>query len=767
MKIRGSGVAVILFLMYVLAVWVRLDSVGRPEYPYFKGVSGTNFRYANLITEKGTLPQSDTKAAWPDGYSPLRVRPGGIEYSSGLSFRLAGLFTDYSPREFSKILTVLCFCLTVFVLYSLTYAIWNCQAAAFFAAFLIAFARPVVEVTNGKEFLHVTFALILVSIHILLYLRYRRDFSPFTAVLAGLTAIALLGVWEPAPLYMVIYVVMCFFTPHLAPTYRKRFISLQAGALILSGMLMPHLTAQRYLFSWPFFFVLLTAVYVFLRPTRHKRTLGIIAIAAGTVLLSVVFKAFRTSGLDAVSPVQYGLYRLRFLFGKPADSTVLPDAVRFLWSHVNSHPDAYSVFSFLFPVVFLVPGMAAALRELRRSARSFSCVALILALLGLLVFLIDRRMIVFAALGVFPIAAVSLFSIRKHLLTRGIPMAVAAYLVISQSFHPGSAANVTYALGARLGLEPEKPHGFVWASLGNADRELVRFIVSRTSVSDPFLSSSEMSSLVVAFAGRTSLLVPGVHSTQSMRRTMNLTSAYFRDEESLYDTCRQLGVKHILYSIDFLLDRSKHSPLYMSGMTVAGENSVAFRMHFKPETLVRFTLEYENDNYRLFKVTDAPQPMFLTDHPIVYQLDILERHGDDLDAFYDRVIDLLVTYLTASRAAARGEDDAAVGRFRYCLDQAPRFSKAWIGLGQSLLRLGKLQEANQVFMTVVNYAPDNPQALYFGALTHANLGRREEALGLLDILLSSGGDRDFRQMGRELKTILQSVPPRDRSSDSN
>jgi tetratricopeptide (TPR) repeat protein len=168
---------------------------------------------------------------------------------------------------------------------------------------------------------------------------------------------------------------------------------------------------------------------------------------------------------------------------------------------------------------------------------------------------------------------------------------------------------------------------------------------------------------------------------------------------------------------------------------------------------------YENDNYRLFRVTADVKPVFLTDHPPVYQEAILREHADDLGTFYSRIIDILSTYQTAVAAQARGDERGAIPRFLYCLDQAPAFTAARLGVGDSLLRLGKTADAFNAYNSVLQYAPDNTHALYYGAISLAYMARRAEARRLVDLLLTATAQHDIRAQALDLKAALDSGRP--------
>jgi thioredoxin-like negative regulator of GroEL len=177
-------------------------------------------------------------------------------------------------------------------------------------------------------------------------------------------------------------------------------------------------------------------------------------------------------------------------------------------------------------------------------------------------------------------------------------------------------------------------------------------------------------------------------------------------------------------------------------------------MHFAPESLRRFNLVYENEHYRLFKRIDSPEPIFLTDHPPVYQRDIMIRNGDTYGSFLDRVNRLTLVYTDASRAAAAGDYESALRDLTWCLQQAPRFTRARVLLGSTLLSMGRPEEAKAELMSVIQYAPDNPEALYYAAFSLAQLGETEHATSLLNILGTTTRNRDLLERARLLQSFI-------------
>ncbi len=147
--------------------------------------------------------------------------------------------------------------------------------------------------------------------------------------------------------------------------------------------------------------------------------------------------------------------------------------------------------------------------------------------------------------------------------------------------------------------------------------------------------------------------------------------------------------------------------------------------------------------------------MFLTDHPPVYQRDILERNGDDYESFRERIGRLMLVYSEAKRRAAVGRFDKAIARLTWCLQQAPGFTSARVALGAALLDTGELERARNALMSVIQYAPDNADALYLAADVWSKLGEREKALSLLEILYGTTRDADLLNRARLLEALIE------------
>jgi len=341
---------------------------------------------------------------------------------------------------------------------------------------------------------------------------------------------------------------------------------------------------------------------------------------------------------------------------------------------------------------------------------------------------------------------------RRRRVQSGL-LAVAVYSALSGVVMAGKSVDIPHQVARAAGVVSLDPATFVWISFENTDRELIRFISTRTSVGESVLAPEDLSAVLLAFSGRTSLQLPGTTSRETSQRHVELTRSLYRDEAALYELCRRELIDYVVYSVDVLLDQGEYSPQSLAGISALDPRSIAARMHFEPESLQHFTLIYENDHYRLFKVTASPQPIFLTDHPLFFQPGLFVRDGRDINHFRDHVIWLMVTYANALNARVRGNAEESATLLDTCTRQAPRFTRARLALADALMDLGRYEAARDQVARVIEYAPDNATALYAAAFVQVQMGNREAAMPFLQ-LLAQTGDRAMIEKGSTLQYYL-------------
>ncbi|NIM20678.1 MAG: hypothetical protein GTO51_10700 [Candidatus Latescibacteria bacterium] len=789
MKLPKYFIIASLVLLYAVSVIIRVASADKSKYPYFDGVSATNYRYMVSISQTGSAPVLDQKAAWPEGVRPALERPLGVEYFTGYVYRLVRYFSEADERQFVRQFTRLFSSLLVFTLYALSYTLWRSQAGALFAGFLVALSSPLIDDTNGTTFLHVQYAAVLVSLHLFLILRLKNRFTIPVAVTAALSFFVLLTMWEASVYYIAIFALLYAIWPEENLRNKRILLSLHGVFFVAGALLLPYLSAHRVAFAVPASLVYSAVLYAFFAgklPLKERRFWpGMLYVIVGALILSAIFRPLQFGASRSFPALQYVYYRLRYLAAKPIDPSTLPDAVRYVWSKEHAAPSEFNIFIALFPFLFLIPAMVSgalsfqketslptppptSVTATRRKPPNILIPAVVAALLIWGLYFFDRSGLPLSVIGAFPLVALSFYAIGRHLKKRSAFIALGAILILAQTLSPDGRLDLSRWIARRAGLNPIGGD-FLRVSIGNPDRNLVRFLLTRTSVRDPILGLPAISSLLSTFGGRTTLLFSGGTSRETIEKTVEMLGKYYGSEEELYRTCRANGVEYVLYSVELALDGTTFSPRYLCGRKQLIPASVAYKMHFFPEALKRFALVYENDGHRLFEVTDHIKPIFSTDHPPIYQYEILVRNNDSLELFHERITNLMLLYGNARNEHEAGNDSTALGLFNACVNQAPHFTAARLGQATSLTRLGRLEDARDVYMTIVGYAPDNPEALYGTALTLARLGETARAEGFVSILLSSTGEAEIIRKAKLLKWFIDEGIPIDApiGTDSN
>ena len=763
-QLPGYAVRIILLLLFLVAAGARFYSTSGSRYPYFKGSSAMTYRDAGVVQAHGDLDSPTRKSNWPEGYRPARVRPVLVEYVSGYAFRVGAYLSEIDMRRLSQRWLVFFFSLAVFTSYGIARRLWRSQAAGLVSAGLVAVFSPLAEVTNGSVFAALPFVLVLVSAHVLALSSFTGSASPIRGLAVAVLAFLVVSGWELGS-YYIVAVVGTTALLYPGETRTKRWIAgLHLVSFLLATMTTPHLRALRLGFSWQTAAVVACFVQTLVSARfPGVRRGGLFVLALGAVL-TAASTPFRSGATESLPALEYAFHRIRFLLAKPVSPSMLPVEIRYLWTADHAGPSAHALLTFYLPVVLCLPAVVFGARSWWRrceqpSDRARLVLSLSVAVAAAAAYAVDRSAVSIASLAVFPVLGLGVTALGNEGKWRSPLVAVGAFIVLAQMFSPSGRANPTLQLARATGIAFRDSSQFLWVSLENTDLELVRFVSQRTSVSHAILGRRDITALLLAFSGRTSVLLAGARSPQFARREAELTALLYGGEHAMYRRCRDLGVDYVLYSIDALLDTSPYSPAYLAGVLNSPDSCVAAEMHFSPASLEHFGLVYENDHYRLFKVVETPEPIFLTDHPPAYQRDILERNRDSYGTFRERIDRLLIAYSDAIKAKDRGETERALGLLGWSLNQAPGFTKARVAYGSTLLQAGRIKEARDVLLSIIQYAPDNALALYYAAYALAELGETERAQDLLAILFGATNDTELRDQARLLQAFIEQGIP--------
>ncbi len=767
MQLPKSAIRVLLALLFLVAVGPRLSLLNESVYPYFRGDSATHYRHMQYAADNGPLLGPVTKANFPEGYRPAEERVVGVEWLTGQVFKVVRYFSDTDMRHFVRHWIIGWAAMLVFFAFGIARRLWGCQGAGLTAAGLVALHQPLVAATWGRDIEHTLFATVLMALHIWVVTIWRERPSPARAVGATVAAIPLLFTWEWAPYYLAGVSLWMVSVTAVVARQRLWLVIGHAVVLMIVAWTLPFHLMNKTGANWTLA-ALVSSVLVVVVSSR--RTLGDRLAAGklfapvsaamwlvGTLVITALVSPFRAAG-GGTGTDGYIWARLTHLAGRPFDTAELSDVARHTWSLGHAPPTGHFMVQVLLPLALLIAAGWWATRG-HASARTWRAVAVISSAATLWLML-DRSALVPVAtlLCVFAAAGAAHFSQSRW---RRVLVISAFYLVSTQTFFTLQTGDVVNASARAIGLTPIDNNQFLFASLENTDRELIRFVATRTKVSDPVFAPADAGALLLTFSGRTAVLLEGVSSRVARQREVDAMKMYFQDEATLYAFCKRNGIKNVLYRVDLLLDDGAYGPAYTAGVDTVRTTSAAYRMHFAPETLKRFVLEYENEHYRLFAVTDTPRPTFLTDHPVVYQEMVMERNGDSISSFAQRVNTITLLYSDALLAESRGQVDRALELYRFILEQAPFHTPTRIRAGVVLMSKNQVEQAITVLSPILDYAPDNGEALYQTAYALARADRTARAQSLLTILFQTSRDQDLLERAGLLRAFIERGIPLD------
>jgi hypothetical protein len=749
---------VVLFLLCVVfcaAVAARVSTTDPDDNPYFRGSSAMAYRHMIAVAEHRSLDKLDDKAGFPQGYVPARYRAAGAETISGLAYRAVHLVSDADDRDVARGIIVLLASLCVFTAYSAATTLWNSRSAGFLAAFLVAFEPALVAATNGRTFSHAAFAAFFASLYAAVALRSLKNASRTGAAVAALCAFALLSMWEPARYGLLVWIAAASVARNVDRNTRIWFVMAHVVVIIAAVCIYPHLVATRALGAWTTMGALAAGVVALLPEKHRKQGRALAYLVAGAAVLTLLAKPMRAGATEDFPALRYVLMRAQYAFSRPS-SSLLSDWMRYLWSADHAPLPLRHLVQLFFPVLLCL--VAWVMNAEVRAQRARFLATLALLVLGSTAVIIDRSILPAMPLALIVIVSGAAAGLDVRRWQQSAWVVAGAYTALAGVVLTGRFVDPSYQLTHALHGQTSDPAGFSWISFENTDKELIRFISTHTSVKESILAPDDLSGLLLAFSGRTSATVCGTTSRAAANRYVDLMRNFYRDEDTFYNVCRQQKIDYVLYSVDMLLDTGTYSPVYMTGVSGLTNQAVAARMHFQPEALRHFTLIYENEHYRLYKVTDTTQPLFITDHPLYYQGRLFMESGASFDAFRKRVLWLMGNCATGMGARARGDLDKARQILDQCVRYAPSFTRARLELAYTYMDLGRYEKARDEIAEIIKYAPDNATALYAAAWVRLQMDKPDEAKPFLT-LLAQAGDHTWDDKTKALQYYIDHKLP--------
>lgn len=533
--------------------WDPADGTG-----YYRAESAFQYRYARLASQ-GALPTVDRDAQWPEGVDTSRETTSVMERATGLAWRLLP-----EPRPDLRWFVV---CWVAFVSSLSLLAFYAAArrlsrdpplALAATAAYGLSWAAQAnIAGTYGFEgfalpAMHLGLAAALASLD-------RETTDPVPWAFASGAALGLaMSSWHFARLYLLSYLAALAWT------------MLRAGG---------------------------DAVVV--------KRVRLVAIAGfgGALAAMLAVPAVRPGGGSSLGHAWALLgEKLIRLLAKPADPSTLSTDARLLWTGPFDSPElAFVVFCLApFGLVLLPRLLSRPASAPPSGAEAPWALADALTALYLGGALMVSRLIPMAAFFV-GLSALRLADKRRRLalwLFCGIA-ALEAFKLLA----PASRLNPAMWLAAPLArMEYGVPSTF------RHELSLLRWLKANAGPGRPALAGIGVSGSILAYADTPTVINPKFEALPIRRKVADYLSALTADEAALHDFCARHEAAFVVHATADLLDETTDGTRYLAGRRDLNADMPLYLLHFRPEALTRFTLVYENADFRVFSVGVSTRP---------------------------------------------------------------------------------------------------------------------------------------------------------------
>jgi len=563
--------------------------------------SAFQYRYAKLVADNGTIPEVDIAAQFPEGARPHKEFTLFMEYTAGYLYRAIWGDSKAVPFHVFLIYFIGVFSsFTLLAVYLLGRALWGdplsgLLSVLFYLTARISWARTI------AGFNYEDFALPLIFLGLAFFVKAVKANAKekpkylYSALSAAFTYAAL-NSWHYSRFYFLVLsfiVAVSFFVRYdddgeLGVPIMATFL---AG--VLGGLFSPVLKASNFLFSVPM--LLWAALFV---AAAAKARLGIARLRAALVFLTVLAMAGGVSFLFSNDVGGYFhvyslfLYKIKYLFAKPDSPLLLPFDTRILWIEEFDSPTVYewaSRLSLLLPL-----GLISIALEVRDVCKKPAHAAFISCGLAL----------AFVLLSVFVIRQISFSAIFLAVYAGRYSGMLCNYPVASRKTMYGALFAVliltplSYFAIAKFQPPLDAP-----PTMNTADnRRIVNWIRTHTKPQDVFLSDISMGAFVLAYTGRAVNLQPKFENAYIRGKVEKFAYALYSTEDDFYKFCREYGATYFLYQNSFVFNHSKESYRYYSNNLKLAKNAVAYKFNFAPDKLTYFSLAYQTNSYRIYRV---------------------------------------------------------------------------------------------------------------------------------------------------------------------
>ncbi|PKM99319.1 MAG: hypothetical protein CVU78_06915 [Elusimicrobia bacterium HGW-Elusimicrobia-2] len=759
----AAGGVILIFLALFsakLSIFDKGCNIDAGEFGLFRVEEATRYRYAKLVSEGQKIPGIDHRIQYPEG---LNVK----KYFTTLSQRVLGgtyrFFHFKTPfHKFVIYFMFLYSSLSIIALYKSARLLGGSRmmslaACAFYAGSFASSSRTIAGGLVEEDF-----ALPLMFFALLFVLKALKSRKRAYPIAAGALLAGAVSAWHVSQFfYLILTAILCFIYI-CRNEERDNIFNLLAPVIAIltaAGIVVPVLRGGYFLLS---FSQLLGYAFILLHLIGSKfRFLVKNIITTSTVFLiltGIIFVASRPILKEHAK--NYGhvytlmFNKIRYFGNKPtfeAEVKKLPFDTKVLWQSSFVSPGMqFTKEIFLIAFIFALPGLFAGALKIIKEKDSGVFISMA-ALAGFFIlFLLVKRLYVFVIyfLCILMPLATAFLQKRKY------------YFAACAIFFAGSAMQWDTAY-PKLKNVPRR--------INTYKQDLIKRMNEKLPPGSVLLCNIGIAPEIVQNSSFSTVLHNHYEEKNIRDKTEEFYKRMYGSEKDLYGFAKQYGAEYLIYHWEFLFDKSVNSMRYQVDAMNLFKTCAAYRLHFDEKNLEYFTLIYQNDYYRLFKIHSATAPdgqegtgrdfhrkaapaeleyvpffnslVFEPQDKILYMEDMREK-GPLFDDEYargkmDAVWSLPQLKNRSDAAIASGNFEEAEKIYLKMLETDPYYSRTRIIISDFYMRSGQYSKALPHTLWLVQNYP-SAQSYYY----------------LTESLRASGYEKEARDAAEEARKLF-------------
>lgn len=568
----------------------------------------------------------DQRAQYPEGLDLSRDITMGMPKTIGTLYRV--LAPNVSLEEFVAQFQIYFSSLSAIAVFLITLQMYGSASVAFLAALLYAVATAA-SARSAGAYIYEDFALPLILFAFYFLIAGIQKGKTTATVLAALLMSAALVSWHFTQ-FILLAAGCALGLLAIKPGFNReqgRQIGIFTLIILIASFADPLLRADGIYVSPALSFLVAIVVYVLL-PTTHRWTKA----AAAFVCVVMFFAIYSQLGLKDESHVfNIFLEKLKFGLIKPADPALLSFETRAMWIEDDNSPNLYSILyigSFYLPLGIL--GMLRMARQQWPRPKVLNAFMLLMSLGFLVIYVMARRFlsveIIFLCMMMGSLTVWG--SQTKNRIAMLLLCMLAVFEGVKTFGYGGNGRLDAWANSLSTRQDP------VFTTFGD-QTDIIDWVNSQTQTDDPILTAIGLSPVLLARTNRPIILHSKFEAHGLRDKFEKFIRALFSSEDEFFTYFKNNGAKYFIYESKTALFDQADSYRYLANQLQLNENSIAYKMHFRPDTLNHFQLVYENPGYRVYRERTA-LPAVSRPQLLIYDENAIKTHGNQnvLAAFF-------------------------------------------------------------------------------------------------------------------------------------